>query len=212
MSTFEGCEVTCTACGAGLKGVVAVSVNARRSPAVRQQIVDGTFHTVSCACGAKIRFDSTFLFSDFERRQFVYVAPPNERENFFDHEIEAQRIFSGMPQQGVRVVFGIDRLAEKLRIWDTGLDDITIELCKLELVAETRAHHVTNLTFRQATPTELFFEAPARDGVYLGRMPRLRYHELQIQRSDLEFTYPALFLRPFVAFERLLVEPQSGPL
>jgi hypothetical protein len=224
MSWFESTAVTCARCGHGFDGLSADTINIARMPQARQQILAGEFHRVGCpSCGARIEIDRSFLYTDVNRRQFAQVFPANHAAEWPEWEAMAEEVFasgfegapSGVAALGVgftiRALFGLDALAEKLRLWDAGLDDALVELLKLELVAGWRELQRPDpgLLVVEIEPAQLVVAAtpaPGDEERPLYGVNRARYDELVASRPELETRFPGLFFKPFVSYRRLASE------
>ncbi len=147
MSTWAVHPVGCP-CGAEFQAQLADGLHITRLPEVRQKILDGTFHTVTCpGCRATGVVHTKTLYTDFQRFHWVAVAP---RWMVGDYEawdavvteefhknlrVAAPPMITALAGQFVvRLVFGLDALAEKLKAWDAGLDDAAMELVKWRLI------------------------------------------------------------------------------
>jgi hypothetical protein len=144
MSRFMTDPVTCPYCGDMRDRSVARSINAERSPHLRQAILSGDFQRVDCpACGQRFCVDAPFAYIDGPRREWVVVFGENDVEGFRALEPVAEstfelgagprapkvarEIFGGVKR---RAVFGGLALTEKLLAWDAGLDDGALEVLK----------------------------------------------------------------------------------
>lgn len=150
MSTWVSRTVRCV-CGAFSTMDLADGLHITRLPEVRERILDGTFHIKACdVCGHIGIVHTKTLYTDFTRWHWVAVAPPwlvNEWPRWaelvaheFDHNmrVAAPSMVRALANNfAVRLVFGFDALAEKLRAWDAGLDDRMVEALKLRVA---RAH------------------------------------------------------------------------
>src|SRR5437660_345608 len=147
MSWFETTPFDCPSCGKQFFGPTAETINVSRMPGERDRILAGQFHRLTCShCGAVLRVDRRFLYTDLDRKHFAHVFCTDEIGDWPALEQEAGKVFwqgfekspPGVREMAlgfrVRAVFGVEALAEKLRIWDAGLDDALVELLKLELV------------------------------------------------------------------------------
>jgi hypothetical protein len=142
MSAFHTLELGCV-CGHQFPHHVARGVNAQRSPQFRQQILDGTFHTVQCPSCTQTRIiETAFSYIDPKRNLFIQVKP---RKAFFDWKIASRMLeekVKRLPAQGklkkpkMRVVFGLAELREKILCETQNLDDRTLELIKVVLLYE----------------------------------------------------------------------------
>lgn len=149
MSTFEPQQVPCPHCGQGAEHQVAVSINAARRPALREEIEAGGLHRFTCpACKAAFRLETTFTYIDFERRQLLMVFPPGEASRWAALEplVDglAERTLTGAEAPAAvhalaegmrrRVCFGLDAFREKVLCGSYGIDDVALELVKLEII------------------------------------------------------------------------------
>jgi hypothetical protein len=126
---------------------LADGLHITRLPEVRQRILDGTFHTKVCrSCGHIGIVHTKTLYTDFDRWHWVAVAPPwlihewPRWEHIVRDEFEHNMRVAAPPMVkaladnfAVRLVFGFDALAEKLRAWDAGLDDRMVEALKVRV-------------------------------------------------------------------------------
>src|SRR5262245_47117656 len=89
MAVFHSTPVTCS-CGQTIAADLAKSVNVKRNPAVRGQILRGEFHRAVCsACGAVHAVERPFYYSDPKLRAVFLVQPRGER---FNHTRDGQRL------------------------------------------------------------------------------------------------------------------------
>lgn len=169
MAVFHSLQVACP-CGQAFSVDAARSVNIRRNPAARTQILEGKFHRVNCpVCGKELVIERPFYYSDPERSAVFLVLPRGERVNHSrDGEtITAQKrscqlINRGRVPKQLRVVYGLDELREKLVAQDAGLDDRHVELLKLFVLQEHPFLMGTprlQLVLSESTLTQLGFTA-----------------------------------------------------
>lgn len=149
MSTWAARTITC-ACGESIQTRVADGLHITRLPAVRQQILDRTFHRVTCPrCGRVTTIDKKFLYTDFSRFHWIGVCPRTWTPRWSVIEASLTAEFERVicraappaiqalgPKFQVRLVFGYEQLAEKLHIFDAGLDDRIVERVKLRILAK----------------------------------------------------------------------------
>jgi hypothetical protein len=149
MSTWAERTVPCS-CGESIRTMVADALHISRLPAVRQRVLDRTFHRVACPrCGRIQTIDKKLLYTDFPRHHWIGVCPVAwaplwsglERSLRAEFERVVGRaappaIRALAPRFQVRLVFGCDQLAEKLYAFDAGLDDRIVELVKLRILAK----------------------------------------------------------------------------
>lgn len=172
MSTWAERTITC-ACGESIRAQVADGLHISRVPAVRQQILDRTFHRVTCPrCGQLQTIEKKLLYTDFRRYHWIGVCPLAWTPHWADLErslsAEFDRVICAAappaiqalgPRFQVRLVFGYDQLAEKLYIFDAGLDDRAVERVKLRVLAKHRELLVPGV--------QMLLLAPEPDGARL---------------------------------------------
>ena len=206
-------ELACKRCQATITARRASTINMQRHPVARDQILDGTFHRVTCgACGHVAQLDARMLFSDFPRGQFVDVRPAAEVSSWSDQSLASTAVFAdGLAQARgfglvgdprVRLVYGLAGLADKLRAWDAGFDDRVIELAKLALVLEVAGGVTPASIYLQSAADELVF-AMTTGSVEHHAMPRARYDELVVSATRDPASLDRLFDGPFVSWLRV---------
>lgn len=148
MSTFVRRPVPCPRCGAVGDHEVATSVNADRSPELRQAILDERFQALTCdTCHQWFTFVGEFVYMDVGRHQLIGVFPHASEPDWAACEqqilaayqenlgpegpVVARPFGKGMV---VRCVFGLGALREKLLLADAGLDDVLVEAAKLDVI------------------------------------------------------------------------------
>ncbi len=120
------------------------------APALRDAIVRGDFDALACpACGARVQQARVLAYTDFARKQWFAVFPEQALATWRDaaayvetsfrtsvEEHERPEIHACVPalRPGIRAVFGMSSLREKLRIADAGLDDRILEVLKLDVL------------------------------------------------------------------------------
>jgi hypothetical protein len=143
MSVYQPMDVTCR-CGQSFSIDVVHGVNIDRLPDVRNNLIDGTFHTALCpSCGLQSVIEREFLYSDFARNAFFKVKPRKARHQWQKASAELDDDVTKIPKEisnagnrHCRVVFGLGELREKLVAQDAGIDDRFVELAKVYLVYE----------------------------------------------------------------------------
>jgi len=138
MAVYYPTTVTCP-CGDTFSANLAKSINAGRTPSIRDKIIRGEFHQVVCpTCGRRAAVERPFFYTDLSRHAIYSVRPRSERYNFRRDsekltdaaEAVPADLASSDPRQ-LRVIYGLDELREKLIAQDAGFDDRMVELLKL---------------------------------------------------------------------------------
>lgn len=149
MSMFRDADIACPHCAHVERRSVVASLNAPRLPEVVDAIMAGRFQTFECeSCGGLYEVDDPFVYVDFERQHWIMTFPlaweeawrgleKGARETFTDTmEVDAPRYVREEVAPGfvVRVVFGVDALAEKILCLRSQIDDVVLETWKLDLM------------------------------------------------------------------------------
>lgn len=160
--------VRCPTCHDLFEARLLTTLHASRKPGVREAVLGDAFGRVECAsCGSAVRTEPVLLYTDFPRRQY-FAHLPGEAFRFRDdlaarvHEgfhrnmvlAAAPMVREWAPEFRVRVVFGPERLREKLVCDDAGLDDRLVELGKIGLLRDVTPSAFTwdvGLTLRAVT-------------------------------------------------------------
>ncbi|MCC6622650.1 MAG: CpXC domain-containing protein [Deltaproteobacteria bacterium] len=231
MSSFEVSSLRCPRCETTFECGTASTINVTRMPWAKEQILSGIFHRFDCpSCAEVIRLDRPFAYIDLEDLRFVQVLPLAVIDGWPEHEeiteqalhmaADPDPLARDLPGRfHIRTCFGTHQLADKIRIWDAGLDDALVELLKMELLLaqpELRARPLVELTVEQITLSQdrLVIEAWNRDGdpdVRAYAAALARYRELSADAPRLAELFPGLFHRPFRSFRRLVREPATPP-
>ena len=115
----------CSRCGAQHTAEVPQSVNVSASPELKIRVQNGAIFTWNCPhCGASNLLKFPFLYHDpVEKLMLVLTDAP----------VSADALPEGYTG---RLVRSVGDLIEKVKIFDCGLDDIIIEMCKLVTAQE----------------------------------------------------------------------------
>ena len=118
---------TCTSCGVQHGVAFQPSVNVTRTPSLREKIASGEYFIWECPrCGAKNLIRQPFLMHDEKERLMILLT---------DARVKSE----GLPEGYTgRIVRSAGDLVEKLKIFDSGLDDIVMELCKYVTLGELK--------------------------------------------------------------------------
>ncbi len=148
MSLFETTSVTCPTCATTTDFQAAGSVNADRRPDLREEILNNSFQAVSCpSCGQALRLEPVVNYLDVENGLWLAAYPPREIGEYLALEDRVQTLFdesygpdASDAAQGVgallrpRLTFGWPGTREKVLLQMHGLDDVTVEMMKLDLL------------------------------------------------------------------------------
>lgn len=160
MSIFHAVQAVCGHCGHRNDVQRSASVNADRRPDLRQAILDGTFQRETCAkCGTVLRLPPHCTYFDLRRGQWLLVEPAAAVERWRVAEAEARRTWDrafGARSTAqaralggglrARLVLGWPAAREKILAAEIGLDDVTLELLKLDLIRDMDAPPLADQT------------------------------------------------------------------
>lgn len=123
-SVFTSVPVTCARCGkeSGFKAYRHIDVVAE--PGLKAKVLNGELFVFTCPfCGYKSLNTSPVIYRD----EHLLAC-------LSDREIEVEGLDEGIAG---RLVSDVGSLVEKVKIFDAGLDDVAMELCKFVTRQET---------------------------------------------------------------------------
>ncbi|HWU87324.1 MAG TPA: CpXC domain-containing protein [Kofleriaceae bacterium] len=214
MSYLEPARVRC-ACGTELDVMAADSLHVTNLPEVRDQILRGELHVFRCpACGARVQLDKLLAYTDFDRWHWFTVFPEAALDTWQEAVQLAEQSFASTLEErsapivktwspkfrtGMRAVFGMQALREKLMIADAGLDDRTIEALKLQLLEWYELPYApgAHLWFSRIEDDQLVFAwataaGPGAAPPVLVAVPFTAYQRLAIDRDTARALAPVL--------------------
>ena len=148
MSLFSTTTITCTNCEEKTDVEAAGSVNADRRPDLREAILDNSFQTLACpSCGETLRLEPMFNYLDVGSGLWLAAYPPRQLGEFvtltetvrglFDESYGPEATQSAQEvgaELTARLTFGWPAAREKVLLCQEGLDDVTIEMLKMDLL------------------------------------------------------------------------------
>lgn len=148
MSLFLPKNLVCPACKSLITMEAVGSINADRRPDYRDAILADDFQDVTCgSCAARFRLQPEFNYLDVGRGQWIAALPAMRMPNYPVEEAEAEALFAlsygdkaPLSAQEVggalnkRVTFGWPAIREKLLIRAHDLDDVIVEMVKLDVL------------------------------------------------------------------------------
>jgi len=124
-------RVRCPACGKEQDAVLVQTIDTAENPADKAKLLAGDLNILACSCGKRTQLAANILYSDKARGYFCQVVPGGERAME-----EAAAAFAASGVSGVRrLVPSLNALVEKVKLHDAGLQDWTIEMVKVLLLA-----------------------------------------------------------------------------
>lgn len=137
MSNVISKEVACPNCNEITNAHLYISVNATNDPQFREELLSENLLKWKCEnCGYEGRFTYPLLYNDMKRRFMIYLIPQIDRFQIEDRELEDDyRNLKGIKK---RITPDFNSFKEKVFIFESGLDDMAVELTKLA-ISETVA-------------------------------------------------------------------------
>jgi len=217
VSSFRPLEIGCGHCGERFVVQSIYSLNARRSPRLRERALAGTLQTFRCpGCGRPRVVEPTGPYLDLQRRQFFALFPADTfryrsalvafaarscRENMIEFCAPMGREWA--PTLKRRAIFGLERLREALLVDDAGLDDRLVEALKLQALRDLKPGAFdprARLLFEGVGPggaLRMLHRAPAGTGglevEQSFSLPRRAYDRLAADREALAAAMPEIF-------------------
>lgn len=137
MSNVISKEVACPQCNEITSAHLYISINATTDPQFREDLLSEKLLKWKCPnCGYEGRFTYPLLYNDMKRRFMIYLIPQIDRFQLEDRSLEDDyRNLKGITK---RITPDFNSFKEKVFIFESGLDDMAVELTKLA-VSETVA-------------------------------------------------------------------------
>lgn len=124
--------VVCAACGHKQSVLDVRQINAEKRPALKEKILQGTLFPMRCNhCGAELEQAQRCLYIDPRRPLFLELSASGQALRL----PEIQESLKGM-HAVFRLVRTPEDMAEKLRIFDSGLDDRAVEIIRLLMITQ----------------------------------------------------------------------------
>ena len=118
MATVIRTTVRCPKCGAGSEFEFYQSINAAENPELKEAVLSGDIFVHECPhCGAKQIVRYNLLYHDPDAKVIVCLS-----DTVFHSD--------GMEGYTCRLVSDAGSFIEKVKIFDAGLDDLAVEMCK----------------------------------------------------------------------------------
>lgn len=124
--------VVCPMCGELGKAEIFTSVNPTIHVGLREKVLDGRLFSWECpSCGYSARLTYPILYNDMKNRFMVYFIPKIGRFQLCDKELEEK--YNNLRNINKRIVPDFNSFKEKIFIFESGLDDMAVELTKVAI-------------------------------------------------------------------------------
>ncbi len=124
--------IVCPICSNMSKAQIYTSVNVTVNRAMRDKVASGELFEWRCPeCGHKAMLTYPVLYNDMKNRFMIYLIPKIDRFQLCDNELEEK--YSNLRNISKRIVPDFNSFKEKIFLFETGLDDMAVELTKLAI-------------------------------------------------------------------------------
>ena len=149
-------KTTCSRCGTQFIAEVPQSVNAAVSSELKEQVRSGALFTRACpVCGTVNLLKFPFLYYDTDAHLMIVLS-------------ETPLSAEGLPEGYTgRLVRSVGDLVEKIKIFDAGLDDLVIEMCKFVTARELNKDVQLKFAGMDGADTEMTFTYPEKGEMQL---------------------------------------------
>lgn len=161
----------CMNCGQLHEVEVWNRINVRENPELKERVKDGSLFTWECPhCGKPNLIRTQTLYHDPDNHLMIWMLPDGVLSEAQEKALESQlaAISDSLEGYTLRRVDGIGTLIEKVNIFDAGLDDCVIEMCK----------HVTRMEMAQNASVKLDPDTP------------FKFFRMDGADNDLVLSYP----------------------
>ena len=132
--------IVCPMCSELSKAEIYTSINPSVQKEIRKKALSGELFEFVCpSCSYSARLNYPLLYNDMKNRFMVYLIPKIDRFQLCDKELEKK--YSNLRNINKRIVPTFNSFKEKLFIFESGLDDMAVELTKLA-ISQTVAKHL----------------------------------------------------------------------
>ncbi len=127
-------QTLCARCGSTIHKELPASVNVRVAPEKKAAVLSGDLFVAECpSCGHRQLLSFPFLYHDPDARLMLWLGADEDTLS------RAAGVLTSTPEMQdyrIRLVDGPGELIEKVKIFDAGLSDIAVELCKFVTARE----------------------------------------------------------------------------
>lgn len=123
-------RVVCPKCDSSTEAALYTSINVTINKQLRTQALDESLFKWKCeSCGHEARLTYPMLYNDMKNRFMIYLIPGIEHFQLADKMLEEE--FKTLKHINKRIVPDFNTFKEKIFIFESGLDDMAVELTKL---------------------------------------------------------------------------------
>ena len=125
-------RILCPKCGESTETDLYTSVNVTNHKDLRAKVMNESLFKWTCqSCGHTARLTYPVLYNDMKNRFMIYLIPRIEHFQIADKQLEDE--FNTLKHIDKRIVPDFNTFKEKIFIFESGLDDMAVELTKLAI-------------------------------------------------------------------------------
>lgn len=139
-------RIVCPKCNETTEAFLYTSINVTNNRELREQAMNESLFRWTCSsCGYVARLTYPVLYNDMKNRFMIYLIPRVEHFQLADKALEEE--FKTLKHIDKRIVPDFNKFKEKIFIFESGLDDMAVELTKLAISqAVAKKHNLKNVT------------------------------------------------------------------
>ena len=125
-------HIICPKCDESTEALLYTSINVTNHRELRKQAMNENLFKWKCqSCGYSARLTYPVLYNDMKNRFMVYLIPKIDHFQLADKALEEE--FKTLKPIKKRIVPDFNTFKEKIFIFESGLDDMALELTKLAI-------------------------------------------------------------------------------
>lgn len=137
MSATHSFVLSCV-CGHEFETLIWDSVHISEETSLKSKILNGEINQIQCVkCKKRSYVEKNLLYCDSNQKLLIQMYPHSDRPKYLELESEHKKaIKNNFRGYTCRLAFGQQEMVEKIRIFDSGLDDRIIEMIKLKILEQ----------------------------------------------------------------------------
>ncbi len=201
-------EITCM-CEKTFEADLPDRIDLSANPEYVSSILDGSFMSVKCPqCGKLLKPDFPLAIADEKKAVNLSYIPELDRDSYLLGKLSYE---IGKPD---RVVIGYNELVEKIKEYESKLDDRVVELIKYFLLTKavesgSKGENV-RITFHETQGSSLVFhmEGIRPDEIAITKIDKAMYDKTakDIEKKAKEEPYVAFLAPPYVSINKIDLE------
>lgn len=146
MSNIIRKKITCPQCNQTGEVKLYTSINVTNNKELREKTMNESLFRWTCSgCGYNARITCPVLYNDMKKRFMIYLIPKVEHFQLADKALEEQ--YKTLKHIDKRIVPDFNTFKEKIFIFESGLNDMAVELTKLAISeAVAKKHNLKDVT------------------------------------------------------------------